>query len=109
MKVGVSNAAVLTTTRQLEIWDTRRPQSPRTFRTQGSRPPVNLDVQGNIAIYTTGQSVHAIDLSTGKDRVVGRLQHGDVAVAHIDSAGLAYAGHKTLVFLPIEQVASAVR
>jgi hypothetical protein len=88
----------------------------------------NLGVQGNIAIYTTicphpevdlarashtCSAIHALDLSSGKDRVLGTLTDG-ISVARIDSAGLVYAGNGasgkgTLVFVPRARVASPSR
>ena len=56
-----------------------------------------------------------MNLSTGKDRAVGRLRRG-VAFARIDGAGLAYAGNATggnagkgtLIFAPLARVRAAV-
>jgi hypothetical protein len=72
---------------------------------------VNLDVQGNIVIYTTG-SLHAVNLSNRKDRVIGNL-HGGVGLARASSAGVVYSTGRfrskgTLVFLPWARVAAAV-
>jgi hypothetical protein len=105
--------AALTTTGELEIWDTRIAHPPKTFRTHGSRPPVNLDVQGNIAIYSAGSSVHAVNLSSGKDRVIGKVI-GQIGFARISSAGVVFSSSRfaskgTLVFVPFARVAAAVR
>jgi len=112
--LGGHNLAVLTTTRQLEIWDTRTAKLRKTFAVAGSpkQPPGNLDVQGNIAIYATGPSLHAVNLSSGKDRAIGKLR-GSVAFAHVSSAGVVYSTGRfrskgTLVFLPFARVAAAV-
>ena len=99
---------VLTKTPTLELYYSPSGGDPaRTCPVHGQKPG-NLDVQGNIAIYSAGPFVHALNLGSCKDHVVGKLGHGDVALAHIDSAGLAYAGNKTLVFLPFKRVAAAV-
>jgi hypothetical protein len=76
------------------------------------KSPGNLDVQGNLAVYSTGGALHALNLSIGKDRVVGKLA-GGVGAARIDSAGLVYSSGRyqdkgTLVFLPSAQVAAAL-
>jgi hypothetical protein len=111
------NLVVGTKTRQLELYNARTGSLRKTFSAHGIEKPRNLDVQGNIAIYTTGAelALHAVNLSTGKDRVIAE-PHGGVVLAHIDSAGLVYAGNGsgtsygkgTLVFEPFAKVAAAV-
>jgi hypothetical protein len=108
-----------TRTRQLELYDAHSGALRKTFNARGSKNklPRNLDVQGNIAIYTTGLAgvLHAVNLSSGKDTVIAE-RHGGVLLAHIDSAGLVYAGNGsgtnfekgTLVFVPFARVAAAV-
>lgn len=108
---------VATKTRQLELFNARTGSLRKTLTTRGSKPPRNVDVQGNIAIYTTGNAgeLHAVNLSSGKDRAVAGF-HGGVDIAHIDSAGLVYTsdgsgtsfGKGTLVFLPFAKVAAKV-
>lgn len=108
---------VATKTRRLELYDARTGSLRKTFAASGIRQPRNLDVQGNVAIYTTGNAgvLHALNLSSGKDRVIAE-PHGGVLLAHLDSAGLAYAGNgagtnygkATLVFLPFARVKAAV-
>jgi hypothetical protein len=102
------NLVVLTRTRTLELYYSPSGSPAKSFPVHGTQKPGNLDVQGSIAIYTVGPSVHALNLGSGKDRVVGKLSRGDVAQARIDSAGLAYSGIRTLVFLPFKRVAAAV-
>jgi WD40 repeat protein len=102
------NLVVLTKTRTLELYYSPSGSPAKSFPVHGTQKPGNLDVRGNIAIYTLGPSVHAVNLGSGKDRVVGKLGRGDVALARIDSAGLAYAGNQTLVFVPFRRVAAAV-
>jgi hypothetical protein len=113
-----SNLVVLTKTRTLELYNARTGAHRKTLpvHRRKRRPAGNLDVQGNIAIYTTGTAVHAVNLSTGKDRVVGQLR-SSIAVACVGSSGLVYAGNGygktfgkgTLVFVPMARVTAAVR
>lgn len=107
---------VLTTGHTLALYDTQTGSLRRTFVLfNGTRAPRNLDVQGNIAIYSTGPAVRALNLSTGRDRQVGQLR-STVAFAHVDGAGLVYAGNgvrasygkATLVFVPLAKVKAAV-
>jgi hypothetical protein len=109
------NIIELTTTRRLEIWDPYAAvplQKTLALKVRPKQPAGNLDAQGNIAIYTTGPWLRAINLSSGKDRVIGTLR-GGVASAHISSAGVVYSTGRlrskgTLVFLPLARVAAAV-
>lgn len=108
-----------TKTQQLLLYDARTGSLRKSLAAGGEgTPPRNLDVQGNIAIYTTGNAgeLHAVNLSTGKDRVIAK-PHGGVVLAQIDRTGLAYAGNGsgtnygkgTLVFMPLARVTAAVR
>jgi hypothetical protein len=111
-----------TKTRQLELYNAHTGSLRKTFTAHSTvsapgKAPRNLDVQGNIAIYTTGNAgeLHAVNLSTGKDRVIAKPR-GGVVLAQIDSAGLAYAGNGfgthygkgTLVFIPFAEIKAAV-
>jgi hypothetical protein len=106
-----------TKTQQLQLYNARTGSLRRTFSTRSTKPPRNLDVQGNIAIYTTGSAgvLHALNLSSGKDSVIAE-RHGGVLFAHMDSAGLVYAGNGsgtnygkgTVVFVPMARVKAAV-
>jgi hypothetical protein len=108
---------VATKTRQLELYNAQTGSRRRTLSAGGSKQPRNLDVQGNIAIYTTGTSgvLHAVNLSSGKDRTVAE-PHGGVYLAQMDGTGLVYTdngfgrnfGRGTLVFLPLARVKAAV-
>jgi len=108
---------VATKTRQLELYNAQTGSLRKTFSAGGSKQPRNLDVQGNIAIYTTGTSgvLHAVNLSSGEDRTIAE-PHGGVYLAQMDSAGLAYTdngfernfGKATLVFLPLARIKAAV-
>jgi hypothetical protein len=86
-------------------------RSPRTAPKQ----PRNLGLQGNIAIYSVGSELHAVNLSSGNDRVVAQL-NGGIYRAEIDEAGLVYAGNGfgthygkgTIAFVPFARIAAAV-
>jgi hypothetical protein len=107
------NLAVLTTSRKLELYDTGTGSLRKAFAVRGSKQPRNLDVQGNLAIYTTGSAVHAVNLTSGKDRVVAQHRGGPL-FARIDRAGLVHGsngyapGKGTIVFVPFARVAAAV-
>jgi hypothetical protein len=110
------NLVVVSETRQLQVYDSSTGSLEKTLPTQG-RGLHNLDVQGNIAIYTTGPSVRAANLSSGKTRAVVTLgKHSEILFARISSAGVAYAvngvgeffGKGTLGFLPLARVKAAV-
>jgi hypothetical protein len=106
---------VLTKTRTLELYYAPSGRFSKKCPVHGTQTPHSLDVQGDIAVYTVGDSVHAQDLGSCKDRVIGTL-HNRIAFARIDSAGLAYAangtgktfGKGTLVFVPLARVKAAV-
>jgi hypothetical protein len=108
------NLVILTANGSLQLISTESGALQKTLGTHGSasQKPANVDVQGNIAIYTTGPSLHAVNLSSAKDRVIGTLR-GGVAYAHISTAGVVYStgphrGKGTLVFVPFARVAAAV-
>ncbi|HEY1564746.1 MAG TPA: hypothetical protein VGF72_08695 [Gaiellaceae bacterium] len=106
------NLVVLTKERTLELYYAPSGSPSRTFFLRGSQTPRNLDVQGEIAIYSVGGAVHALDLGSGKDRVIGKLG-GGIGFARISSAGVVYsnirvASRGTLVFVPLRRVTAAV-
>lgn len=78
---------------QLELYNAHTGALRKALYARGIETPRNLDVQGNIATYTTGAELvlHALNLSTGKDRVLVN-RHGGVEFARLDRAGLVYAG-----------------
>jgi hypothetical protein len=103
-------------TRQLQVYDVGSGSLEKTFATHGTGLH-NLDVQGNIAIYTTGPRVRAVNLSSGKTSAVVALgKHHEILFARIGSAGLAYAvngvrvffGKSTLGFVPMARIKAAV-
>ena len=111
------NLLVGTKTQQLQLYNAKTGSLRRTFSTRSNKQPRNVDLQGNIAIYTTGSAgvLHALNLSSGRDSVIAE-RHGGVLSARIDSAGLVYAGNGsgtnsgrgTVVFMPLAQVKAAV-
>lgn len=105
------NLVVLTKAGKLQLFNAQTGNRWRTLSVHGSRPG-NLDVQGNIAIYTTRWTVHAVNLLNRKDRVIG-TGTGGVAIARIGTAGVAYSGSRSypkgqLIFLPLARVAAVV-
>jgi hypothetical protein len=111
----------------LALYDSSTGSLRKTLRTRGdAKLDQNLGVQGNVAIYTTGvgfgpgdfsrSTLHAVNLGSGKDRVVGRFGNSFVDViglARISRAGVVYATSRVedngkLVFLPWARVAAAV-
>jgi hypothetical protein len=120
------NLVVLTRTRTLELYNSQTGALRKTLSVKGGvkQVPANLDLQGNVAIYTMNAqhpsaisgSVRAVNVLTGKDQDVGNLR-GGIGLARIDSAGLVYAGNgfgahsygkATLVFVPFVRVAADV-
>jgi len=111
----------------LALYDSGTGSLRKTFETRGESKLVqNLGVQGKVAIYTTGtgfglgdfshSTLHAVNLTTGKDRVIGKFGTGYadvIGLARIDAAGVVYSTSRVedngrLVFLPWSRVAAAV-
>lgn len=120
------NLVVLTGTRTLELYSTQTGALQKTLSVRGgaTQVPASLDVQGNVAIYTMNPrypsaasgSIHAVNLSSGKDQDVRNLR-GGIGFARIGSAGLVYAGNgfgaksygkATLGFVPFARIAATV-
>ena len=110
------NLVVVTETRQLQVYDAGSGSLEKTLSTHGTGLH-NLDIQGNIAIYTTGPRVRAVNLSSGKTSAVATLgKHSEILFARISSAGVAYAvngvrvffGKGTLGFVPMARLKAAV-
>lgn len=114
------NLVVLSAGHKLELYNAQTGSLEKTLSAKGKQGPQNLDVQGNIATYSSGWSVRAVNLSSGKDRIVGNFANhktvSRVAFAQVSSAGLAYAagglrsrfGKGTLVFVPLARLKAAV-
>jgi hypothetical protein len=105
---------VLSKHRQLALYDAHTGSLRKTFFVHGTKQPRNLDVQGNIAIYTVGSALHAVNLSSGKDRAIRELRGGPI-LADIDGAGLVYAANRyeyrpgtRVAFVPLARVEAAV-
>lgn len=125
--VNGRNLVVLEDDGTLAVYNSSTGSLRKTFHLQGNPKFLQaLAVHGNVAVYSRAVrfrtdavsegAIHAINLSTGKDRVVGRLG-GAITVASMDSAGLVYAsngygafkfGDGTIVFEPFAKVAAAV-
>ena len=109
------NLVVVTKSRQLLLYNAQTGSLRKTFPVHGTKQPRNLGVQGNIAVYSVGSELHAVNLSNGKDHVVASL-NGGIYLAQMDSAGVVYAGNgfgtkygkATIVFEPFAKVAAAV-
>jgi hypothetical protein len=106
------NLLVLMKLRTLQLYSAKTGARERTFALHGTVAPRNLDVQGKIALYTTGSAVHLVNLSSGKDRVFAEHRRG-VLFAAIDDAGLVYGGNRCgpkvkLIFVPFARVSAAV-
>jgi hypothetical protein len=121
------NLVVLEFGGKLGVFDSQTGALRKTFTLHGNPKFLQaLAVHGNVAVYSkpvhfktdavSVGAIHAINLSTGKDRVVGTL-NGAITLAQIGSAGLVYAsngygafraGNGTLAFTPFARVAAAV-
>jgi hypothetical protein len=109
------NLVVLSKGKKLELYDAHTGALVKTLSLHG-KGPQNLDVQGQIAVYSAGKSVHAVNLSNGKDSTVATLGNR-IAFDGISSAGLVYAengvrasfGKSTLAFMRYAKVAAKVR
>lgn len=106
---------VLTKTRQILLYNSHTGSLGKTIAVHG-KGPQNLDIERNIAIYTTGSVVHAVNLSSGRNNVIGTAAN-QINFARIDSAGLAYSSNgvranfdkSTLVFVPMSRFERLVR
>jgi hypothetical protein len=132
------NLVVLVPKGQLALYNASTGSLRKTFTLHGNpgllgqgatfcRVQCNIAVNGNIAVYSrpvrsnanqviTESAIRVLNLSNGKDRLIGRLP-GQINLTRIDSTGLVYTNsHWTdskgydnkLVFVPFKQVAAAV-
>jgi hypothetical protein len=110
----------------LALYDSSSGSLRKTLKVRGDPKLVqNLGVQGKIAFYTTGvgfglgsfgpSTLHAANLTSGKDRVIGSFGNGFADVigeARIDGVGVAYGSRfldrGRLVFVLWARVAAAV-
>jgi len=138
LQVAISggNLVVLERSGNLALYNAGTGLLRRTFNLHAKELPKNerpygnprwlqaLAVHGTIAVYskplryTNGgnpreSAIHAINLSTGTDQVIGRSP-GQIPLAEIDKVGLVYSAqadgyaHNNLVFVPLAQLAAAV-
>ena len=112
--LGGKSLVAVTKSRQLVLYNAHTGSLRKTLPVHGINQPRNLDLQGDIAIYSVGSALHAVNLSSGKDRVVEELRGGPL-LAQIDGAGLVYASNRNgyrngtkLGFAPFTQIAAAV-
>ena len=96
----------------LVVYDSRTGSRLRTLvvgRLLSAPVPQNLDVEGDIALYTHGYDIHAVNLKTGRDKVVVKTR-AEITFARIEEAGVVYTfwRRRTLVHVPFERVATAV-
>lgn len=139
-QVGVAvsgrNLVVLRADGHLALYDARTGTLRRAFDLHAKELPKNerpysnprwlqaLAVEGNVAVYSKPvryvrggvpreSAIHAFNLMTGKDRVIGRSA-GQIPLARMGPAGLVYAsdaegyGANHVVFVPLRQVVAAV-
>ena len=122
------NLVVLTKTRSLEVYDSATGSLLKKLSVQGTPKgePGSLDVERGIAVYTVtairnltvAPEVHVVDLTTGQDKLLARLEaRGLTVFAQIEPPGLVYASSEytrqdltggTLVYVPFARVAAAV-
>jgi hypothetical protein len=138
LEIAVSgrNLVVLQRDGNLALFDTRTGSLKRKFNlhakelSKHKRPPGNprwlqaLAVQGNVAVYSKPvrftrsgdprvSAIHALNLTSGKDRVVGQSP-GEIPLARMNSVGLVYATQaadyapNSVVFVPFARVAASV-
>ncbi|HJQ74950.1 MAG TPA: hypothetical protein VJ814_08690 [Gaiellaceae bacterium] len=106
------NLVVLTRTGTIELFYAPSDTLSKSFPVHG-KSVGNLDVQRNLAIYTSGDAVHAVNLGNENDRVIGKLR-GGIGLARIGTGGVVYTNNRlaskgTLVFVPWARVQAAVR
>jgi hypothetical protein len=79
-----------------------------------SGPGLQLRASGDVAVYVTWRSIHALNLLTGQDAIVATAKRA-INDAAFDSTGLLYdynlnwtANAGRIVFTPFTQLATAV-
>jgi hypothetical protein len=115
--------AVLTTTNRIELYNAKSGAFVRSWRVP--LRAAHLDLQGGVAIYSVygkyagPRALHALQLKTGKDVILGRgagpYPYGQGDDAQIDRLGVVYAVNKWpgtprghIVFVPMARVIAAV-
>jgi hypothetical protein len=104
---------VLTKTKTLEIYNANTGAFVRRWPVPGGA--AHLDLYGGVVVYSVWRTLHALQLTTGKDAVIASLKRAVVA-DEIEAPGVVYAydsvrGIKdigNLTFVPMHSVAAAV-
>jgi hypothetical protein len=105
---------VLTKTKTLEIYNANTGVLIRAWPVPGGA--THLDLYGGIAVYSVWRTLHALQLTTGKDIVLASLKRAVVA-DEIEAPGVVYAFDTVrgihdlgnLVFVPMRSVTAALR
>jgi len=111
--ISKNDVAVLTKTKTLEIYNANTGAFIRRWPVPGGA--AHLDLYAGIAVYAVWRTLHALQLTTGKDAVIASLKRAVVA-DEIEAPGVVYAydsvrGIKdvgNLTFVPMRSVAAAV-
>lgn len=111
--LAAGRLAVLTRESTLEVYDARTGALRGTWPVAAGAQPF-LDASGDIAVYVSWRTLHALRLDTGKDVVLARKTRAIVA-AQIEPAGVAFAwnGFRTggfygnIAFLPSSVVSAS--
>ena len=105
--------AVLTKARTVEVYD-RLTGALRHTWPIASGPGPQFAASGDVAVYVTWRSIHAVNLLTGRDAVVATAKRA-IDHADLDRAGLLYDYNLTwtanagrIVFTPFTRIAAAV-
>jgi hypothetical protein len=102
---------VMTKARTLEVYDTRTGNLVKTWPLKSPLPPEaqggELDVEGNIALYTVGRELRVLSLRTGKDRVLAKRSRA-IRFAQIESPGAVFVAGEMLVYVPFARVAAVL-
>jgi len=99
------NRLVVLTGSRLELWNTARGRLLHDWRVPaGTRSAV--DLQFGIAVFTSGRTVYAMNVNTGRTAVLARAPRA--VQAAIEAPGVAYTynarGHGYLRFVPMSTV-----
>lgn len=104
---------VLTKTKTIEIYNSNTGVLLRQWPVPGGA--AHLDLYADIAVYSVRRTLHALQLTTGKDAVIASLKRAVVA-DEIEAPGVVYAYDSlrgiqdvgNLAFVPMRSIATAV-
>jgi hypothetical protein len=104
---------VLTKTKTLEIYNANTGALVRQWPVPGGA--AHLDVYSGIAVYAVWRTLHALQLTTGKDVVIAALKRAVIA-DEIEAPGVVYAYDSirgledlgNLAFVPLRTIVAAV-